>query len=254
MKLTKIGLGLPLVAAFFAAGACSSSEREPSGSTGNGGGRAAPVESTSGLEPTRPSGQGEPELACDQSAADQLTQFREFSVELQTLYCQRQYECCSADERFVSPLYGEDTLESCVEAADNLNADPFVGEDNIACGRVHFRADLAAACLAEIRAANCEDVKQLPDCVVDETGANEIHLLLEPASPVGSVCEYGSATCIGGYCDTGGELYSPGKCATYKVANDACVEDYECLRGDCDDEDGCSSRSGLGEISFCRRL
>jgi hypothetical protein len=210
------------------------------------------VESTSGLEPTRPSGQGEPELACDQSAADQLTQFREFSVELQTLYCQRQYECCSADERFVSPLYGEDTLESCVEAADNLNADPFVGEDNIACGRVHFRADLAAACLAEIRAANCEDVKQLPDCVVDETGANEIHLLLEPASPVGSVCEYGSATCIGGYCDTGGMLYSPGKCAPYKAENDACVEGFECEGGGCG-EKRCTSQGGIGGLSFCER-
>jgi hypothetical protein len=252
--LTKISLGLPLVAVFFAAGACSSSEREPSGATsgptGNGAGRAAPVESTFGLEPN---GRGEPELACDESAADQLTQFRQFSVELQTLYCERQYECCTADERLVSPLYGEDTLESCVEAADNLNADPFVGEDNIACGRVHFRADLAAACLAKIRSASCEEAKRLPDCVTDASSANEKHLLLEPASPTGSVCEYGSVTCIGGYCDTGGMLYSPGQCAPYKVNDDACVDDHECQGGRCYDEEGCGSTSGIGELSFCAR-
>jgi hypothetical protein len=55
---------------------------------------------------------------------------------------------------------------------------------------VRFRADLAAACLAEIRNASCEEAKRLPDCVTDATFANETHLLLEPASPTGSVCEY----------------------------------------------------------------
>jgi hypothetical protein len=60
--------------------------------------------------------------------------------------------------------------------------DPFVEEDDIACGRVHFLADLAATCLDELRNANCEDLKQLPDCAVDQTVANETHWLLEPAS------------------------------------------------------------------------
>jgi len=250
--LTKIGLGLPLMAAFFTAGACSSSDSEPSGSAGNGGGRAAPMQSASGLQPTVPAGRDEPELACDPSAQGQLTQFRQFSVELKTLYCERQYECCSAEERIASP-FGEDTLESCLEATNNLNVDPFVGEDNIECGRVRFRPDLAAACLAEIRAAGCEEVKRLPDCVTDATFANETHLLLEPASPVGSVCEYGSETCIGGYCDTGGMLVEFGKCATYKAPGEACVDGDECEGGGCSDDNGCYRSGGIGELRFCAR-
>jgi hypothetical protein len=251
MKLTKIVFGLSLLAALLAAGACASSDGEPSGSTGNGAKSAATGEGEFEPGPTQFAEQGEPEQACDQSAAEQLTQFQQFSVDLRTLYCERQYECCSADER-LPPPFGEDTLDFCLATVSSLNADPFVGEENIACGRVHFRADLAAACLDEIRGASCEDVKQLPDCVVDQTVANETHFLLEPASPAGSVCEYGSETCIGGYCDTGGMLVSYGQCMPYKVQNDACVEDYECQGGGCG-EDGCSTRSGIGDLTFCWR-
>lgn len=250
--MINLDLALPLLVALFAAGACASSDPEPSGPSGNGIGPAASAEGAFDPSSTQFEGQAEPELACDQAAADQLTQFQQFSVDLQTLYCQRQYECCSADERLPSP-FSEDTLEFCVATAGNLNADPFVGEDNIACGRVHFRADLAASCLDEIRNATCEDVKQLPDCVVDQTVANETHWLLEPASPAGSVCEYGSETCIGGYCDTGGTIGGYGQCVPYKVQGDACVEDYECEGGSCGDE-GCSTRSGIGEVTFCWRI
>jgi len=207
--------------------------------------------SGAGLESSVPNliGGGDTEqLRCDDERPDAADAYRAFYEELQTLYCERQFECCSAQERGAA---AEDTREECLARVGYvIRGLSSSNEDGLLCGRVQFQADAAAGCLDEIRGATCDEVKDLPNCVGDGG-----YLLLRGTSSVGGLCEDAdSLDCAGGYCDTDREVYGAGRCASLKPDGESCYFDSECESRNClGSENACVPPSDFLPDVFCRR-
>jgi hypothetical protein len=188
-------------------------------------------------------------LRCPNPQPNATDEYVEFYEQVQTLYCERQWECCQPEER---PLAG-DSLEECLADVGKIIPDTsFDDEDSMRCGRIVFLKDKAAACLEQLRTGSCADLRTLPNCVEDRNGPKTRRLFFEATSPPGEACESDSLDCAGGYCDTGMALSGRGKCAPWKPEGASCYGDQECSGNLCEGGTTCGSISI--EDAFCSRF
>lgn len=234
-----------IVAAYVFAG-CGSDDKEDSAAS------SAAQSGTSSLNPGGSSSAGSNSnttaLRCPNPQPNATDDYVGFIKQLQTLYCQRQWECCQPNER---PLAG-DSLEDCLAQVGRIIPDSSSDdEDSMRCGRIVFRSDKAEACLAQLRTGSCADVRSSPNCLEDRNGPETARVLWQATSQTGEACESYGLDCANGYCDTGTELDGRGKCAPWKPADASCKWDKECTGG------LCSGGKSCGHISvddnFCSR-
>jgi hypothetical protein len=193
-------------------------------------------------------------LPCPDPHPEAESMYRQFYEELQTLYCRRQFECCTEEERGGLGGLGEDTQEECLQEVGEYIPDlDDTDVSSMECGRILFRADLAATCLAELRNGTCSDLDQLPNCVQVRTAPETERVLWEPRSQPGAACEGYSLDCAGGYCETPSVVEQGiGQCAPWKSNGAACDSDLQCKGALCAGGDTCETIFSIDD-PFCRR-
>jgi hypothetical protein len=232
-----------IVAAYVFAG-CGSDDKNDSASS------SSAESETSSLIPgaSSSSGSNGAALRCSNRQPTASDDYEAVIKEIQTLYCQRQWECCQPNER---PLAG-DSLQDCLDdvgrAIPDSNSDD---EDSMRCGRILFLRDKADACLEQLRSGTCADVRNSKNCLEDRNGPETARVLWQATSQTGEACESYGLDCADGYCDTGTELTGRGKCAPWKSADTSCKWDKECVGGLCAGGKTCGHISV--DDNFCSR-
>lgn len=233
-----------IVAAYVFVG-CGGDDNEDSASSPSSSERG-----TSSLNPIggASTGSSSSALRCSNPQPNAVAEYKDFIEQLQTLLCQRQWECCQPNER---PLAGT-SLDDCLSDVGRIIPDSsYDDEDSMRCGRILFQRDKADACLAQLRTGSCGDLRGTSDCLKDQAGPETARLLWQATSQTGEACESYGLDCANGYCDTGTELSGRGKCAPWKPADASCYADKECERGLCRGGKTCG-QGGLEEF-FCSR-
>jgi hypothetical protein len=164
--------------------------------------------------------------------------------QLRKMICEKVFSCCSAADLTNNPDLGND-VASCQAGLDGeatfLLAD--VGA-SVAQGRLIYRGDKMAACMAELNARSCAQAKMPPS---DYDVTQLCRAAFEPQVPTGGACsDYWD--CIGGWCEGDiGNLQD--HCSPLKPIGGDCDEGPECLSGLCGDERVCEARAaGSGNI------
>jgi len=232
-----------IVAAYVFAG-CGSDDKDDGSSSSPSSAQSG----TSSLNPGASAGSNSSALRCSNPQPKALDDYEDFIKQVQTLYCQRQWECCQPNER---PLAG-DSLEDCLADVGRIIPDSSPDdEDSMRCGRVLFRRDKADACLAQLRTGSCSDVRNSPNCLEDRDGPETARVVWQATSQTGEACEAYGLDCADGYCDVGRQLSGRGKCAPWKAEGASCYADDECLGGLCSGGTTCSHISI--DDNFCSR-
>lgn len=145
--------------------------------------------------------------------------------EMAATICTRAYDCCTTDQLMSNEAAGTDEA-SC----ERLSRDA-LGNRMDAVARAEQRGRLAyhggklASCLANIRAASCDDLRRTNhlsgfDCRVQ---------YLEPKVAIGGACDM-DEECIGGSCALA-EGASEGICVVFGGAGDSCADGAKCASG-----------------------
>jgi hypothetical protein len=157
--------------------------------------------------------------------------------------CEKIYGCCSPAERQGNTAIGTD-LQSCQPALER-DVTYFVGDlpSSVEGGRVLYHPDRMTACLADLRARSCDQMKN-PAGGLDVTQACEG--VFEPTVPPGGAClEYWD--CKGGWCAGDlGDLQDT--CQARAVAGHECDEGTECLSWICQEGKCVGPPPGSGNI------
>jgi hypothetical protein len=145
--------------------------------------------------------------------------------EMATAICTRAYDCCVAEQLMSNDAAGTDEA-SC----ERLSRDAFDNQlDAVARaehnGRLTYHGDLLAACVANIRAASCDDLRRTNHLSGYDCGVT----YLEPKVPPAHTCDM-DEECIGGSCQRA-EGETEGFCVVYGSAGDSCVDGARCATG-----------------------
>jgi hypothetical protein len=188
-------------------------------------------------------------VGCGKSDAEPTTTMpialEDVPGQLRRVICEKVFSCCSAADLKNNPDLGT-TVASCEAKLDGeatfLLAD--VGA-SVAQGRLVYRGDKMAACMAELKGRTCE-IAKMPYGDLDVTEL--CRAAFEPQVAEGGACsDYWD--CIGGWClgDNGG---LQDHCSPLKPVGGDCDEGPECLSGVCGDDRLCEARP-LGSGNIC---
>jgi hypothetical protein len=146
-------------------------------------------------------------------------------AEMARTICTRAYDCCTVDQLMSNDAAGTTEAmcerESTTAFRNTMNA----VERAQRRGRVAYRGDLLATCLANMRAASCDDLQRTNHLSGFDCGA----MYLEPRVAVGGACDMDSE-CIGGSCAVA-EGADEGICVVFGHENDSCADGAHCAAG-----------------------
>jgi hypothetical protein len=170
----------------------------------------------------------------------------EMAQQMRQLICEKVFSCCSAEELKSNPDLGTD-VASCVAGLDGEST--YLLSDVVASveqGRLIYRPDKLAACVAEFRSRSCADAKMPPG---DKDVTALCAAAFEPRVPVGGACsDYWD--CIGGWC--AGDLGDlKDRCQPLKLVGGDCDEGPECESGMCDEDDRVCGPRPAGSGNIC---
>lgn len=145
--------------------------------------------------------------------------------EMAASICTRAYDCCTVEQLMSNEAAGTDEA-SC----ERLSRDALGNRmDAIARaehrGRLVYHGDKLASCLANIRAASCDDLRRTNHLSGFDCGVQ----YLEPKVAVGAACDL-DEECIGGSCAVP-EGASEGICVVFGGAGESCADGAKCASG-----------------------
>jgi hypothetical protein len=165
--------------------------------------------------------------------------------QIRQLICEQVFACCSPADLKNNPDLGND-VAACVAGLDGeatfLLADVAASVNQ---GRLLYRGDKMAACMAELKGRSCAEAKMPAG---DKDVTQLCRAAFEPRVPIGGACsDYWD--CIGGWCEGDiGNLQD--HCAPLKPVGGDCDEGPECQSGVCGDDRVCEPRA-LGSGNIC---
>jgi hypothetical protein len=160
--------------------------------------------------------------------------------------CDKVFSCCSAAELMNNPRVGKDSsaCQTTLDGEDSLFLADI--EASIEEGRVVYHPDRMAACLANLQARSCDQLKMPPG---DRNVTQQCEGVVESKVPIGGLCS-GSFDCIGGWCE-GDDGPTKDMCSPRKPLGGDCDEGPECQSGVCDDDARVCIDAPAGSGNLC---
>lgn len=146
-------------------------------------------------------------------------------AEMARTICTRAYDCCTVDQLMSNDAAGTTEAACERESTKSFRNTMNAVERAQQRGRLAYHGDLLATCLANIRAASCDELNRTNHLSGVDCGAT----YLEPKVAVGGACDMDSE-CMGGSCAVA-EGADEGICVVFGHENDSCADGARCAAG-----------------------